>query len=78
MGSGRKSILSPDSKKLILKQIMNDYTQTPEEISKFLQANNYKESLKTIWKFLMKEGFISKPPVKSYELLEDKKWRWEK
>ena len=33
MGFGRKSILSPDSKKLILKQIKNDDTQTPEEIS---------------------------------------------
>ena len=36
MGFGRKSILSPDSKKLILKQIKNDDTQTPEEIHAFL------------------------------------------
>ena len=73
IGSGRKSILSPDSKKLILKQIKNDDTQTPEEISEILKDNNYKGSPKTIRKFLKKEGFISKPPVESYELSEDQK-----
>ena len=36
IGSWRKSILSPDSNKLILKQIKNDDTQTPEEISEIL------------------------------------------
>ena len=46
MGSVRKSILSPDSKKFILKQIGNDDTQTTEEISKILKENNYKWSLK--------------------------------
>ena len=65
--------MSPDSKKLILKQIKNDYTQTPEEISENLKENNYKGSPKTIRKFLMKEVFISKPPVESYELSEDQK-----
>ena len=65
--------MSPDSKKLILKQIKNDDTQTPEEISEILKDNNYKGSPKTIRKFLKKEGFISKPPVESYELSEDQK-----
>ena len=32
-GSGRKTILNPDSKMLILEQIKNDDTQTSEEIS---------------------------------------------
>ena len=44
--SGRKSILNPDSKKLILKQIKNDDTQTSKEISKILKENNYKWSPK--------------------------------
>ena len=41
IGSGRKSILNPN-KKLILKQIKNDDTQTLEEISEILKENNYK------------------------------------
>ena len=65
--------MSPDSKNIILKQIKNDDTQTPEEISEILKDNNYKGSPKTIRKFLKKEGFISKPPVESYELSEDQK-----
>ena len=65
--------MSPDSKKLILKQIKNYDTQTPEEISKILKDNNYKGSPKTIRNFLKKEGFISKSPVESYELSEDQK-----
>ena len=73
IGSGRKSILSADSKKLILKQIKNADTQTPEEISEILKENNYKGSPKTIRKFIKKEGFLSKPPVESYELSKDQK-----
>ena len=46
IGYGRKSILSPESKKLILKQIKNDDTQTPEEIWEILKDNNYKRSPK--------------------------------
>ena len=65
--------MSPDSKKLILKQIKNDDTQTPEEILEILKDSNYKGSPKTIRKFLKKEGFISKPPVESYELSEVQK-----
>ena len=65
--------MNPVSKKLILKQIKNDDTQTPEEISEILKNNNFKGSPKTIRKFLKKEGFISKPPVESYELSEDQK-----
>ena len=68
IGTGRKSILSPYSKKLIQKQIKNDDTQTPEEISEILKENNYKSSPKIKRKFLKKEEFISKPPVESYEL----------
>ena len=59
--------MSLDSKKLILKQIKNYDAQTPEEISEILKDNNYKGSPQTIRKFLKKEGFISKPPVGSYE-----------
>ena len=59
--SGRKSILSADSKKLIQKQIKNDDTQTQEEISETLKENNYKGSPKTIREFLKQEGFKSKP-----------------
>ena len=65
--------MNPDSKKLILKQIKNDDTQTPEEISEILKENNYKGSPKTIRKFLKKEGFISNPPVEYYELSKDQK-----
>ena len=65
--------MSPDSKKLILKQIKNYNTQTSEEISEILKDYNYKVSPKTIRKLLKKEGFISKPPVESYELSEDQK-----
>ena len=54
-------------KKAILKQIKNDDTQTPEEISEILRENNYKGSPQTI-RILKKEGFISKPSVESYEL----------
>ena len=35
--------------------------------------NNYKVSPKTKRNFLKNEGFISKPPVESYELSEDHK-----
>ena len=72
-GSGRKTILNPDSKMLILEQIKNDDTQTPEEISKILKEKKFKGSPKSIIKFLKKEGFISKPPVESYELSEGQK-----
>ena len=72
-GSGRKTILNPDSKMLILEQIKNGDTQTPEEISKILKEKKFKGSPKTIRKFLKKEGFISKPPVESYELSEGQK-----
>ena len=64
--------MSPDSKKLILKQIKND-SQTPEGISGILKENNFKRSPKTIRKSLKKEGFISNPPVEYYELSEDQK-----
>ena len=60
-------------KKLIQKQIKNDNTQIPEEISEILEENNYKRSHKTIRKFQKKEGFISKPPIESCELSEDQK-----
>ena len=72
-GSGRKTILNPDSKMLILEQIKNDDTQTPEEISKILKEKKFKGSPKTIRKFLKKEGFISKPPVEFNELSEGQK-----
>ena len=65
--------MSPDSIKLILKQTKNDDTQNSEEISEILKENNYKGSPKTIRNFQKKEGFISKPPVESYELSEDQK-----
>ena len=55
IGSGIKSILNSDSKKLILKQIKNEDTQTPEEISEILKENNYKGLSKTIRKFLNKK-----------------------
>ena len=63
--------MSLDSKKLILKQIKNDDTQTPEELSDILKENKYEGSPKTIRKFRKKEWFILKPPVESYELSED-------
>ena len=46
MGSVRKSILSPDSKKFILKQIGSNDTQTPEKIPEILKENNYQGLLK--------------------------------
>ena len=45
-GSGRKTILNTDSKMLILEQIKNDDTQTPEEISKILKKKSLKDRLK--------------------------------
>ena len=73
MGFGRKSILSPDSKKLNLKQIKNDDTQTPEEVSEILKENNYKGSPKTISQFIKKEWFISVPSKNSPPPLKYKK-----
>ena len=65
--------MSSDSKKLILKQIKNDDTQTPEEISEILKDNNYKGSPKNNKKISKERRIHIKPPVESYELSEDQK-----
>ena len=44
-----------------------------KKYQKILKEKKFKGSPKTIRKFLKKEGFISKPPVESYELSEGQK-----
>ena len=73
MESGRKSILSPDYKMLILKQIKNDNTKTLEEYSEIIFKKLTIKDRQNNKKFSKNKGLISKTPLKFYELSEDQK-----